>query len=45
MEELIDIVKDGEMPLNYYTWMHKDAKLNQDEKDKLIDWANSTRMR
>jgi len=41
MEELADIVKEGEMPLNSYTWMHKDAKLTKDERDKLINWANS----
>ncbi len=41
MEELIEMVKEGKMPLNSYTWTHKDAKLKQDEKDKLINWANS----
>lgn len=41
MEELIEQVKEGEMPLNSYTWIHKDAKLSQEEKNKLIDWANS----
>lgn len=41
MEELIDMVKEGKMPLNSYTWLHKDAKLTKDEKDKLINWANS----
>jgi hypothetical protein len=41
MEELVDIVKEGKMPLNSYTWLHKDAKLSQNEKDKLINWANS----
>jgi hypothetical protein len=41
MEEIIDQVKEGEMPLNSYTWIHKDAKLTEDEKSKLIGWANS----
>ncbi len=41
MEELKEQVKEGEMPLNSYTWTHKDAMLTQDEKNKLIDWANS----
>jgi hypothetical protein len=41
MEELVDIVKESKMPLNSYTWLHKDAKLSQNEKDKLIHWANS----
>lgn len=40
MEELVEVVEEGEMPLNSYTWMHKDAKLTEDEKNKLIGWAN-----
>ncbi|HEY6506141.1 MAG TPA: heme-binding domain-containing protein [Chitinophagaceae bacterium] len=41
MEETIEMVKEGEMPLDSYTWMHKDAKLTEEEKNKLIDWAGS----
>jgi hypothetical protein len=41
MEDLIEQVKEGDMPLNSYTWIHKDARLNQQDKDKLINWANS----
>jgi hypothetical protein len=41
MEDFVEQVKEGEMPLNTYTWMHKDAKLTKDERDKLINWANS----
>jgi predicted transcriptional regulator len=41
MEELKEQVKEGEMPLESYTWMHKGAVLTQEEKNKLIDWANS----
>jgi hypothetical protein len=41
MEETIEMVKEGEMPLNSYTWMHKDAKLTEQEKNKLIDWAGN----
>lgn len=40
MEEIIDLVKEGEMPLNSYTWVHKDAKLSNDEKNKIYNWAN-----
>ena len=31
MEEVIEMVKEGEMPLDSYTWVHKDAKLTDDE--------------
>jgi hypothetical protein len=43
MEEVIDEVKEGGMPLNSYTWIHKDARLTDDEKNKLIGWADSIR--
>ena len=29
------------MPLDSYTWIHKDAILTDDEKAKLTDWAQS----
>jgi len=41
MEEVIDQVKEGEMPIDSYTWTHKDAMLTQEEKTKLMDWARS----
>jgi hypothetical protein len=41
MEDFVEQVKEGDMPLNSYLWIHKDAKLSKDERDKLINWANS----
>jgi hypothetical protein len=41
MEETVEMVKDGAMPLDSYTWMHKDAILTEDEKNKLVAWANA----
>ena len=43
MEEIIDEVKEGGMPLDSYTWIHKDAKLTSDEKTKISGWATSVR--
>jgi len=43
MEDLVKQVKENHMPLNSYTWIHKDAKLTADEKAKLTDWANAVR--
>jgi hypothetical protein len=40
MEEVIEMVKEGEMPLNSYLWVHKDAKLSADQKKMLTDWAD-----
>jgi hypothetical protein len=39
MDQAADQVKDGEMPIDSYLWIHKDAKLTQQEKDLLVDWA------
>ncbi len=41
IKKAIDEVKEGGMPLNSYLWIHKDAKLTQEQKDKLYAWANS----
>ena len=43
MQQTIDLVKKEEMPLDSYTWTHKDAILSDDEKTKLYDWAKSVR--
>ena len=39
MEEVIEEVKEGEMPLNSYTWTHADARLTLEEKAALTGWA------
>jgi hypothetical protein len=41
MKETVDQVKENEMPINSYLWIHKDAKLTADEKLKLINWATA----
>jgi hypothetical protein len=41
MEETVEMVKEGEMPLNSYTWTHNDAKLTDEEKVKITAWAQS----
>jgi hypothetical protein len=41
MKDVIEQVKQGDMPLNSYTWIHKNAILSQPEKDALINWAGS----
>jgi hypothetical protein len=37
MDELIEEVKEGEMPLESYTWIH--GKITEKEKEILIQWA------
>lgn len=38
-----DLVNKGAMPLDSYTWIHKDAILSDGEKKTLADWVNSIR--
>lgn len=39
MEEFAELVEKKEMPLNSYTWMHKDARLTDAQRTALINWA------
>lgn len=39
MEEVAEMVEKGEMPLNSYTWIHKDAILTKEEASAVISWA------
>jgi hypothetical protein len=43
LEEIAELVKESEMPLDSYTWIHKDAKLTDAEKTTLISWADGLR--
>lgn len=43
MDELIEEVEEGEMPLNEYTWTHGDARLTEEQKHLLMDWAKKVR--
>jgi hypothetical protein len=35
-------LREGEMPVNYYTWIHSDAKLSEQDKQALIDGFEAT---
>jgi len=43
MEEVIEQVKEDEMPLSSYTIIHRDAKLNPEQKLALMEWAKTIR--
>jgi len=45
LEETIDEIKEGEMPLASYTWIHHAAKLSPAEQQVVCDWAESVRSR
>lgn len=44
LEEVAEMVKEGHMPLGSYLWMHSDAKLTDEEKLRLTNWADSLRV-
>lgn len=41
LEELVEEVEEGHMPLSSYTWMH--GNLDQKEKEIMIQWVNDLR--
>ena len=43
LEEIGKTVKEAEMPLDSYTWIHRNAILSDEEKNLLIDWAGTIR--
>lgn len=43
LEEIAEQVKEGEMPLKSYTWLHRKARLTEDERQLLISWALSAK--
>jgi hypothetical protein len=43
LEEVEKQIKEGEMPLYSYTWIHKDAVLSEQEKSAVINWAEAIR--
>ena len=40
-EEIIENVKEGEMPLPSYTWTHKDAVLSPEQRAVITSWAQA----
>lgn len=42
LEELIEFVEEGEMPLDSYTWLHGD--LSEEDTKLILDWARMARL-
>ena len=38
LKAVVNVIRDNKMPLRSYAWMHKDARLNEKEKQLLINW-------
>lgn len=45
LEECIEEIEEGEMPLKPYLWTHGDAKLTKEQQEKLIDWFKYLRVK
>lgn len=43
LEELVEEVEEGEMPLDSYTWIH--GNLSEEQKELVIQWAIMARTR
>ena len=43
MKETAEKVKEKDMPLNSYTWVHKEASLSDQQIKLLVDWSNDIR--
>lgn len=43
LEELVETQDDHWMPMESYTWIHKEALLTNKQSKLLVEWANSTR--
>lgn len=41
LEEVIEQIESGEMPLASYVWLHPEAQLTAAEKKLIIEWANN----
>lgn len=44
LEEVVETVESAEMPVLEYTWTHKEARLTDDQRQALIEWAEKTRL-
>lgn len=42
LEEVVEMVKEDEMPLKSYTIIHREALLDAEQKKLIMDWANSS---
>ncbi|WP_291402417.1 heme-binding domain-containing protein [Daejeonella sp.] len=43
LEEVIEMIQEGEMPLKSYTLIHSNARLSEAQKTEIINWAQTIR--
>lgn len=45
LEECVEMIEEGEMPMNSYTWIHKEAKLTDAQRQLLIEWFKAEKIK
>lgn len=43
LEELVEMIEIGVMPLKEYTWTHEEARLTEEQRRAIMSWAKQTR--
>ena len=41
LEEVMEVLEDGAMPIKSYVWLHSDAKVTAEEAKAITDWIQS----
>ncbi|MDE3740719.1 heme-binding domain-containing protein [Maribacter polysaccharolyticus] len=44
LEEVVEVIEAGEMPLKSYTWVHSEAILTKAQKEAVMAWANQSKV-
>lgn len=43
LEEVAEEVGEGHMPLQSFTWLHPEARLSEEQRNAIVDWAEGLR--
>lgn len=43
LEECVEMIQEGEMPMSSYTLIHKEAQLSEEQRLMLVNWFSSLR--
>ncbi|WP_019668745.1 heme-binding domain-containing protein [Eudoraea adriatica] len=43
LEEVIEVIDEGKMPLKQYAWIHKNAGISKEQGKAVIEWARLTK--
>ena len=44
LEEVVETMESGEMPLDEYKWTHPSARLSDEQRKAIIEWAEKSRI-